>query len=207
MANICSNFITLVGKPAQLKRAIKLIMSDESPCGDVDLCWPAEETTELDKLPAEGTAEISYSCESRWSPPIEWFVQLCGELDIVGEVEYEECGTDFAGVYRVFRNGDKMYGQDHCASYIEWRFAVSDDHENEKGLWAFANDLESLSDEDRDAKWAKYTEGFAEDYDAFLEAHQAEREEIKRDMHSLLEQPVIQAETPTPENIGDTCDN
>lgn len=181
MPNWCSNFITLAGKPAQLKRAVELFMSDESPCGDVDLS-PEEEAAGLDKLPADGGTEISFSCQSRWSPPIEWFVQLCGELDLVGEIEYEECGMDFAGVYRVFREGDKLYGQDHCASYIEWRFAVSDDIENEKDLWVFANELEELGDEEIDAKWAKCTENFAEDRDAFLEAHQAEREEIKRDV-------------------------
>lgn len=207
MANICSNFITLVGKPAQLKRAVELIMSDESPCGDVDLCWPAEEEAELDKLPAEETAEISYSCESRWSPPIEWFVQLCGELDVTGEVEYEECGMDFGGVYRVFRDGDKMYGQDHCASYIEWRFAVSDDHSNEQGLWAFANEFDTLSDEEIDARWAAYTKDFAEDREAFLEAHQAEREEIGRDGLPAQDEQPAHAEAVAQKNNNDVRDN
>lgn len=182
MANWCSNFIAIIGKPAQLKRAIELVTAETSPCRGVDPCWLAEAGAELDKLPAEETTEISYSCESRWSPPIEWFVQLCGELDIVGEVEYEEPGMYFAGVYRVFREGEKMYGQDHSGSYLEWRVAAHGDCENEKASWAFDNELDTLSDEEIDAKWAKCTEGFAADRDAFLAAHQAEREEIARDV-------------------------
>ena len=182
MANWCSNFITIIGKPVQLKRAVELVRADESPCGDVDLCWPTDTGRELVQLPPDEETEISFSCQSRWAPPVEWFVQLCGELDVVGEVEYEESGMDFGGVYRVCREGEQLYGQDHMASYFEWRYATSDDHENDKELWVFAHDLESLSDEEIDARWEAYTKDFAESREAFVEAHQAERKEIKRDV-------------------------
>lgn len=95
MANICFNFIQAFGHTEALDKLRKHLVTTSEV-----------EVVHIDE-PIDG--ELTFTVESRWSPPAEWVCELTEKFSgVLIECEYEECGCDIWGKFG-FRNGELLF--------------------------------------------------------------------------------------------------
>lgn len=95
MANICLNFIQAFGDAEAIDKLRKhLVTTNEVEIVHID-------------EPIDG--ELTFTVESRWSPPAEWVSELTDKFSgVLIECEYEECGCDIWGKFG-FRDGVLLF--------------------------------------------------------------------------------------------------
>lgn len=95
MANICLNYIRAFGDAEAISKLEKHLVSTR----EVEIVGIDE--------PIEG--EMTFTIESRWSPPVEWIQELSEMYSgVLLECEYEEGGADIWGKFG-FREGELLF--------------------------------------------------------------------------------------------------
>lgn len=92
MANICYNWIEIVGDASSIsKLRERLVTENEADIREVD----------------EPTLLV-FSLESRWVAPVEWLQEISREYNVLVECESEEAGCDY--YFKCgYRNGKKIF--------------------------------------------------------------------------------------------------
>jgi hypothetical protein len=112
MANVCINWIQAFGDANAIKKFNKELQMDE-------------DMYSLDLIRNEG-AEITFSAESRWAPPVDWIRDNSSDFGLLIECEYSEPGSDIAGKFS-YKNGEKV--MDLEFRYLEGRYQLMDWYE------------------------------------------------------------------------------
>ena len=145
MANNCWNYVVFNGDATQIKKVRSKFKEYEktnyfTEFGDfvLDKGKIGDTVEELQKRHKDsfytyGTKwwefEIEYdlddevltiSGDSAWSPPISLIEQMCIHYSLQADMDYEECGDDFAGVIEFDENGIKTHKE---MTYHEYRYA------------------------------------------------------------------------------------
>lgn len=95
MANICFNYIQAFAHSQALDK-LRDHLIKEKDVNIVDLSDPID-------------GELTFTVESRWSPPAEWVCELTEKFSgVLIECEYEECGSDIWGKFG-FRDGVLLF--------------------------------------------------------------------------------------------------
>ena len=95
MANICFNYIQAFAHPEALDKLRDHLIKEK----DVDIVDLSD--------PIDG--ELTFTVESRWSPPAEWVCELTEKFSgVLIECEYEEPGSDIWGKFG-FRDGVLLF--------------------------------------------------------------------------------------------------
>jgi hypothetical protein len=95
MANICFNYIQAFAYSQALDKLKDHLILEK----DVDIVDISD--------PIDG--ELTFTVESRWSPPAEWVCELTEKFSgVLIECEYEECGSDIWGKFG-FRDGVLLF--------------------------------------------------------------------------------------------------
>lgn len=104
MANICFNWVNVVGKQSDLEK-LKLEVIDE---------W---------ELRHEDDGQATYSFESKWSPPENELKILSLTCSVLIECEYEECGCDIWGKF-AYNKGELVFNIE--LPYLEGKYNSMD---------------------------------------------------------------------------------
>lgn len=95
MANICLNYVQAFAHSQALDK-LRDHLIQEKDVNIVDLSDPID-------------GELTFTVESRWSPPAEWVCELTEKFSgVLIECEYEECGSDIWGKFG-FRDGVLLF--------------------------------------------------------------------------------------------------
>ncbi len=150
MPNWCNNYITISGEKDKIDRVKTILNLREDDyffkplLGQADKAnWYDENLNNLgtkwdvsvDKDSInESDSEISFSCESAWSPPVAGMVNVCKKYGVDCIMTYEEAGNDFYGKTTIDTDG----------TYEE------EDYEYREGMYVLDNDWfwENLSESD-----------------------------------------------------------
>jgi hypothetical protein len=103
MANICLNWVNVVGESAKLQE-VKRLIEPEVLSMDVNY---------------EDEGQMTLSLETKWSPPEEELKQISTDLGVLIECEYEECGNDIWGKF-AYNGGDLVF--DISMPYLEGKY-------------------------------------------------------------------------------------
>ena len=60
---------------------------------------------DLDDYPCDDETELTIAGDSAWSPPIPLIEQMCIHYSLTADMDYEECGDDFAGIIKFDKTG------------------------------------------------------------------------------------------------------
>ena len=103
MANVCYNWIEIVGDASSIsKLRERLVAENEADIREVD----------------EPTLLV-LSIESRWVAPVEWLQEISREYNVLVECESEECGCDY--YFKCgYKNGEKVFEID--MNYLEGKY-------------------------------------------------------------------------------------
>ena len=103
MANVCYNWIEIVGDASSISELKKrLVAENEADIREVD----------------EPTLLV-LSLESRWVAPMEWLQEISREYNVLVECESEECGCDY--YFKCgYKNGEKVFEID--MNYLEGKY-------------------------------------------------------------------------------------
>lgn len=95
MANICLNFIQAFGYTEAIEKVRKYLVTTND--------------VEIVQIDDSVDGELTFTVESRWSPPAEWVCELTEKFSgVLIECEYEECGSDIWGKFG-FRDGVLLF--------------------------------------------------------------------------------------------------
>lgn len=169
MANYCYNAISF--NSLELEKIKELAESDNAPIFETD-------AAQLDDV-------VFITCMSRWSPPADWFVEMCGDFNTTGEMVFDEQGSNFGGVVRVYRREGRLFKQEHSSTFYEWEYAESSYSRAEFReiyrddlLESLDCDLSGKTDKERDALYEETVKGFAGTRDEFIAKYSSEPEEL-----------------------------
>lgn len=112
MANVCYNWIQAFGDAKAIDKIEKELMMEE-------------DMYSLEHIHTNG-GEITFSCESRWSPPEDWIRDNSKAFGVVIECEYSEGGCNIAGKFS-YQNGEKILNLEF--DYLEGRYNLMDWYE------------------------------------------------------------------------------
>lgn len=84
---------------------------------------------------------ISFSCETAWSPPVQFLATLCKMYKVSAEIRYEEGGMDFAGRTSLDDEGNIVEEEDY--TYNEGVYVL----DNEVFWMNLENDFDYHADE------------------------------------------------------------
>jgi hypothetical protein len=130
MANVCCNWIQAFGNAKAIEKLEKELMMDE-------------DMYSLEHIRTDG-GEITFSCESRWAPPVDWIRDNSREFGVLIECEYSEGGSNIAGKFS-YKNGEKI--MDLEFAYLEGRYFLMDWFEFMEGeVFYRLDDAESLEE-------------------------------------------------------------
>lgn len=135
MANHCSNYIFILGKVENVKKATdfwkKELIEDYkkiSYLSDLSI-MTEQEKLKRDPYESVGTRwidssyiddavpdQVTISCESAWSPPLRLLKRMAEVFDVNITCEYSEPGCDFGGKYDCTKDSDS----DDCLSYLKY---------------------------------------------------------------------------------------
>ena len=59
----------------------------------------------MDDYPCDDETGITIAGDSAWSPPIPLIEQMCIHYSLTADMDYEECGDDFAGIIKFDKTG------------------------------------------------------------------------------------------------------
>ena len=121
MPNWCNNYITISGEKDKIDRVKTILNLREDDYFFKQLLGQADEANWYDEnLNNLGTkwdvsvdknsidesdSEISFSCESTWSPPVAGMVNVCKKYGVDCIMTYEEAGNDFYGKTTIDTDG------------------------------------------------------------------------------------------------------
>lgn len=130
MANVCYNWIQAFGNAKAIDKIEKGLLMEE-------------DMYSLEHIHTNG-GEITFSCESRWSPPEDWIRDNSKKFRVLIECEYSEGGSNIAGKFS-YKNGEKI--MDLEFEYLEGRYNLMDWYEFlECEVWYRMDDAESLEE-------------------------------------------------------------
>jgi len=109
MANICYNWMQAFGDAEAIQKLNE----------DMDI---SDDMYSLDIILNDGT-ELTFSSETKWSPPEEWIQNISKEFGVLIECEYSEAGAGFAGKLS-YKDGVKI--MDLQFDYLEGRYHFMD---------------------------------------------------------------------------------
>lgn len=104
MANICLNWVNVVGDSAKLQEVKRLIEPEVMSM----------------YINHEEEGQMTLSLESKWSPPEEELKQISKDLGVLIECEYEECGNDIWGKF-AYNGGDLVF--DLSLPYLKGKYS------------------------------------------------------------------------------------
>lgn len=142
MPNWCNNFIEIQGDKKTIQKLIRIIKSSDISGDDSRGVFSALIGTEPSVTAEDydkggwynantswfGTKwdisfdegnytfedeSISFSCETAWSPPVQFLATLCGMYGVTAEIRYEEGGCDFAGRTTLDNEGNIIEEEDY----------------------------------------------------------------------------------------------
>jgi len=145
MANYCWNYVVFNGKATQIKKLrSKFKQYDKTnwfvEFGDYvlntgklgatkeelekkheDFYYYGTRSWEFDlrDYPDDDRNTFTVAGDSAWSPPIELIRQICIFYGLSAEMDYEECGEDFAGTVKFDETGIKDHKE---MTYHEYRY-------------------------------------------------------------------------------------
>lgn len=169
MANYCNNWISFEGKKNSLDKLVKKLKTYDKSKYFTEWCEYVIGKGKLDggegfqkkygtdfnvyymygtkwfdfNIEGEGTHLRVYG-DSAWSPPIKFVEEVCKKFQLKAEMEYEECGNDFAG-RTTFDETGILKEEDY--TYDEWRYRESHESWYDDVYYRFADDLENAKDE------------------------------------------------------------
>lgn len=109
MANVCYNWIQAFGDAEAIDKLEKELMMED-------------DMYSLEHIRTNG-GEITFSCESRWAPPMDWLQANSKEFGVIIECEYSEGGSNIAGKLS-YKNGEKIMDIDF--PYLEGKYNFMD---------------------------------------------------------------------------------
>jgi hypothetical protein len=112
MANVCYNWIQAFGDAKVMDKIEKELMMED-------------DMYSLEHIRTNG-GEITFSCESRWAPPVDWIRDKSKEFGVLIECEYSEGGSNIAGKIG-FKDGEKILDLEFA--YLEGRYFLMDWYE------------------------------------------------------------------------------
>jgi hypothetical protein len=150
MANMCFNYITIFGDTDAIKQIKSKYFED---IYDEVIC---EETEN----------ELTFSHESKWSPPEKW-VQEMSCYGVTIECEYDESGSDICGKFG-YINGNLEFNLEF--TYLEGKYNLTDwtdfvecevlhRIEDNEDVESFLEDFDFVSDEHREELITIFNEG------------------------------------------------
>ena len=160
MPNWCNNYITISGEKDKIDRVKTILNLREDDYFFKPLLGQADEANwyneNLNNLGTkwdvsvdkdtidESDSEISFSCESAWSPPVAGMVNVCKKYGVDCIMTYEEAGNDFYGKTTIDTDGtyeEEDYG------YREGMYVLDNDW-----FWEnlSENDMENMIEEIQD---------------------------------------------------------
>lgn len=149
MPNWCSNYVTVYGSKNEIKKIADIL--DANPNGylfeslvGVDPTVSREEYDEgkwydsnceywgckwdvtiKDAYIDFEDEEIRLSFDTAWSPPLNFYKELCKRFNISLNADYNEPGCDFAGEINIDEQGNV---DDRCYQYLEGLYHRGDDY-------------------------------------------------------------------------------
>lgn len=133
MANICYNWIEIVGETKAIDKLRKRLVAEN----------------EADIKEATDPGLLVLSMESRWVAPVEWLQEISREYGVNVECESEECGNDYWNKMG-FMNGKKVF--DIEMRYLEGKYHSLD--------WNDFIECEVISRIDEDEDFDDFIEQF-----------------------------------------------
>ena len=123
MANVCYNWIEVLGSEASIKKLRKQLVVDNM----------------ADIRDTENPNELVFSIESRWVAPVEWLEGISRDYSVLVECESEECGCDYWSKIG-YKNGKKVFEID--LTYLEGKYRSLDwnDFIECEVMWRLDND-------------------------------------------------------------------
>lgn len=123
MANVCYNWIEVLGSEASIKKLKKQLVADNM----------------ADIRDTENPNELVFSIESRWVAPVEWIEEISRKYNVLVECESEECGCDYWSKIG-YKNGKKVFEID--LTYLEGKYRSLDwnDFVECEVMWRLDND-------------------------------------------------------------------
>lgn len=126
--------------------------------------WDIEVNSDCFEFSGNG---IDFSCETAWSPPIEFLANLCRMYKVNAYIYYSEPGMAFSGETKFIWENGELSIEDNEYEYRHGLYVLS----NEEFWYEVQNDIEYAIEEDIDA------EEFVKDFKSY--ASEKDIEEIK----------------------------
>ena len=73
----------------------------------------------LNDYPCDDEETFTVAGDSAWSPPVTLVEEICKHYSLTAEMEYEECGEDFAGIVKFDKHGITDHQE---MTYHEYRY-------------------------------------------------------------------------------------
>jgi hypothetical protein len=188
MPNWCSNYITISGDKKKIRLITNVIKEAQSKPEDVylfrTLIGLSEDVSDVDyetgawyehNINRYGTkwdlgvkeidfsfdeTSITFNCETAWSPPSNFVINLCKTYGVTGELFYSEPGSDFCGKTWVDEEGyvdeedynynEGLYVLDNESFWYEIESNIEYGIENEETADEFLETYHYVSDEDKE---------------------------------------------------------
>ena len=156
MPNWCSNYVVINGEPkkiAKIKRIIEEVQANTPDAGLFETLIGKKPGLTQEELDNGGWYEantsyygtkwdvsvneiyhnlqsfddcITFTCDTAWAPPIAFLGHFCKMYGLMGEIQYEEPGCDFAGKTTIDEEGNILQEDDY--TYDEGIYVLQNDY-------------------------------------------------------------------------------